>query len=132
MCRTLTIFYRIKQFCRPTYGKVIMQEMIEFVNSNSVISEQQYKHRLEYKGKRLFLQLKITCHNACILKINNRQQFKLCSTSMRSYFLSSIVCCHCIEINRKSVNQNKGPRTTLAMIQRFGLFLLKTVANKIL
>ena len=55
--------------------------------------------------------------------------------------LSSIVCCHCIETNRNSVNQNKGQitlkispwgGTSLAMIQRFGLFLLKTVANKIL
>ena len=56
-------------FCRPTYGKIIMQAMIEFVNSNSVIPEQLYKHRLEYKGKRLFVKLKIACHNACILKI---------------------------------------------------------------
>ena len=45
-------------FCRPSYGKVIMQAMIEFGNSDSVIPEQQYKHRLEYKGKRLFLPLK--------------------------------------------------------------------------
>ena len=53
-------------------------------------------------------------------------------------FLSSIVCCHYIETNIKSVNQNKGQitlkispwgRTSLAMIQRFGLFLLKTVAK---
>ena len=56
-------------------------------------------------------------------------------------FLSSTVCGHCIEINRNSSNQNKGQitlkispwgRTSLAIIQRFGLFLLKTVANKIL
>ena len=50
-----------------------MQEMIQFFNSNSVIPEQQYNHRLEYKGKRLFLQLKLACHNQCILKIYNRQ-----------------------------------------------------------
>ena len=52
-----------------------MQAMIEFVNSNSVIPEQQYKRRLEYmyKGKRSFLRLKIACHNACVLKIYNRQ-----------------------------------------------------------
>ena len=60
-------------FCRPSYGQVIMQAMIEFVNSNSVIPEQQYHHRLEYKGKHSFLQLKLACHNACILKIYNRQ-----------------------------------------------------------
>ena len=52
---------------------VIMLAMIEFVNSNSVIPEQQYKHRIEYKGKHLLLQLKLACHNACILKIYNRQ-----------------------------------------------------------
>ena len=28
-----------------------MQAMIEFVNSNSVIAKQQYKHQLIYKGK---------------------------------------------------------------------------------
>ena len=50
-----------------------MQALIEYINSNSVIPEQQYKRRLEYKGKRLFLQLKIACHNASILKIYNRQ-----------------------------------------------------------
>ena len=60
-------------FCRPSYGKVIMQAMIECVNSNSVIPEQQYNHRLENKGKRLFLHLKVACHNSCILKIYNRQ-----------------------------------------------------------
>ena len=60
-------------FCRPTYGKVIMQPLIEYANSNSAIPEQQYKHHLEYKGKRLFLQHKIACHDACILKIYNRQ-----------------------------------------------------------
>ena len=63
------------------------------------------------------------------------------STLFALAFLSSTVCCHCIEINRNSVNQSKGQitlkispwgRTSLAMIQRFGLFLLKTVANKIL
>ena len=48
-----------------------MQAMIEFVNSNSVIAEQQYKHRLKYKGKHLFLLLK--CYHACILKIYDRQ-----------------------------------------------------------
>ena len=115
-----------------------MLAMIEFVNSNSVIPEQQYKHPLEYKGKRLVLQLKIACHNACILKIYNRQQFKLFFAIV---FLLSTVCCHCIETNRNSVNQNKGQitlkisswgRTSLDMIQRFGLFLLKKVTNKIL
>ena len=50
-----------------------MQALIEYVNSNSVIPEQQYMPRLEHKGKRLFLQLKIACHNANILKIHNRQ-----------------------------------------------------------
>ena len=60
-------------FCRLTYVQVIMKAMVEFVNSNSVIPEQQYKHRLQYKGKRLFLQLKIAFKNACILKIYNRQ-----------------------------------------------------------
>ena len=70
-------------FCRPSYGKVRMQTMIKCVNSNSVIPEQQYNHHLEYKGKRLFLQLKLACHNACILKIYNRQWFKLC---LRWYF----------------------------------------------
>ena len=50
-----------------------MQAMIDFVYSNSVIPEQLYNHRLEYKGKRLFLQLKLACHNACILKTYNRQ-----------------------------------------------------------
>ena len=44
--------------------KVIMQEIIEFVNSNSVIPEKEYKHRLENKGTRLFLRLKFACHNA--------------------------------------------------------------------
>ena len=34
-------------FRRASYGKAIMQAMIECVNSNSVIPEQQYKHRLE-------------------------------------------------------------------------------------
>ena len=48
-----------------------MQALIEYVNSNSIIPEQQYKHRFKYKGKFLFLQLKIACHNACILKIYN-------------------------------------------------------------
>ena len=43
----------------PSYGKDIMQAMIEFVSSNSVIPEQHYKHSLEYKGKRLFLLLKL-------------------------------------------------------------------------
>ena len=38
--------------------------MIEFVDSNSVISEQQYNHLFEYKGKHLFLKLKLACHNA--------------------------------------------------------------------
>ena len=65
--------YYFVPFCIPIYGKVIMQALIEYVNSNSVIQEQQIKHRLEYKGKCLFLQLKIACHNACILKIYNRQ-----------------------------------------------------------
>ena len=51
-----------------------MHAMIEFVNSNSVIPEQKYKHRLEYTGKHLFLRLKIACHNACVLKIYNWQQ----------------------------------------------------------
>ena len=41
-------------FCRPSFGKVIMQALIGFVNSNSVIPEQLYNHRLEDKGKRLF------------------------------------------------------------------------------
>ena len=50
-----------------------MQAMIEFVNSNSVIPEQQYKHRLKYKGKYLFSQLKIACKHACISKIYDRQ-----------------------------------------------------------
>ena len=59
-------------FCMPSYGKVIMQAIIEFVNSNSVIPEQQPKNRKEYTRKRLFLRLKIACHNACILKIYNR------------------------------------------------------------
>ena len=62
-----------KPFCRPLYGKVIMQAMIEFVNSNSVIPEQQYKHRLKYKGKHLFSQLKLISKHACILKIYDRQ-----------------------------------------------------------
>ena len=55
-----------------------MQAMIEFVNSNSVIPEYQYKHRLTYKGKHLFSQLKIACKLACILKIYDQQLFKLC------------------------------------------------------
>ena len=45
-----------------------MQAKVEFVNSKSVIAEQQYKHRLKYKGKHLFLLLKIACYHACILK----------------------------------------------------------------
>ena len=57
--------------------------MIEFVNSNSVVPEQKYKHRLEYTEKHLFLRLKIACHNACVLKIYNWQQFELC---LRWYF----------------------------------------------
>ena len=69
--------------CRPSYCKFIMQGMIEFVNSNSVIPEQRYNYCLEYKGKCLFLQLKLACHNACILKIYNRQWFKL---YLRLYF----------------------------------------------
>ena len=60
-------------FYRPLYGKVIMQAMIEYVTSNSVIAEQQYKHRLKYKGKHLFLLLKIACYHACILEIYDRQ-----------------------------------------------------------
>ena len=60
-----------------------MQAMILFVNSNSVILEQQYKYHLEYEGKHLFLRLKSACHNACILKIYIRQLFKLC---LRWYF----------------------------------------------
>ena len=35
-----------------------MQAMIEFVNSNSVIAEQQYKHRLKYKWKHLIFTIK--------------------------------------------------------------------------
>ena len=112
--------------------------MIEFVDSNSVIPEKQYKHHLEYKGKRLFLQLKIACHNACILKIY------VTGSSLNfvcvGIFLSSTVCCRCNETNRNSVKQIKGHirlkilpwgRMSLAVIQRFRLFLLKTVANKI-
>ena len=45
-------FYYFVPICRPTYGKVIMQAFIEYVNFNSVIPEQQYKLPLEYKGKR--------------------------------------------------------------------------------
>ena len=58
--------------------KNIIQTMIEFDDFNSVISEQQYKHRLKYKGKHLFLLLKIACYHACMLKIYDRQKFKLC------------------------------------------------------
>ena len=50
-----------------------MQAMTEFVNSNSVIAKEQYKHGLIYKGKHLILLLKIACYHACILKIYDRQ-----------------------------------------------------------
>ena len=43
--------------------------MTEFDVSNKEIPEQQYQNRLESKQIRLFLRLKISCHNAHILKI---------------------------------------------------------------
>ena len=53
--------------------KLLLQAIIEFVNSNRVIPEQQYKHRLKYKGKHVCLQLKIACNHARFLKIYDRQ-----------------------------------------------------------
>ena len=60
-------------FGRPQSGIVIIQLMTELDVSNKKILEQQYQNRLESKAMRLFLPLKITCHNAHILKIYNRQ-----------------------------------------------------------
>ena len=65
--------YIILHHFEKLYGKDKVQAMIEFISSKSVISEQQYKHRLKYMGKHLFLQLKIACNHACILKIYDRQ-----------------------------------------------------------
>ena len=61
---------------RPQYGTVSIQLMTELDVSNKGIPEQQYQNRLESKAMRLFLRLKIACHNAHNLKIHNRQKFK--------------------------------------------------------
>ena len=53
-------------------GTVIIQLMTELDVSNKYIPEQQYQNRLDSKAMRLFLCLKIDCHNAHILKIYNR------------------------------------------------------------
>ena len=60
-------------FGRPQSGTVIIQLITELDVSNNYILEQQYQNRLESKAMRYFFQLKITCHNGHILKINNRQ-----------------------------------------------------------
>ena len=48
-----------------------MQAMIEFVNSNGVITKQQYKHCLIYKGKHLFLLLEIAFHQSPCMYFEN-------------------------------------------------------------
>ena len=58
---------------RPQSGAVIIELMTELGVSNRYIPEQQYHNRLESKAKRLFLRLKMACHNAHILKICNRR-----------------------------------------------------------
>ena len=60
-------------FDRPQSGTFIIQLMTELEVSNNLIQEQQYQNRLERKAMRSFFRLKITCHNAHILKIYNRQ-----------------------------------------------------------
>ena len=60
-------------FGRPQSGTVIIQLMTELDVSNKLIPEQQYHNRLESKAMRLFLPLKIACHNAHILKIYTQQ-----------------------------------------------------------
>ena len=60
-------------FDRSQSGKVIIQVLIELDVSNNYIPEQQYQNRLERKAMRLFLRLKIACHNTYVLKIYNQQ-----------------------------------------------------------
>ena len=61
----------------PSDGLVIILAMGKFVDSSYLLPGLQYLHRLEYNVMRLFLRIKIAYHNAYILKIYNRQYFKL-------------------------------------------------------
>ena len=70
-------------FGRPQFGTVIIQLMTELDVSNILIPEQLNQNRLESKAMCYFFRLKIACHNAHILKIYNRQQFK---NGVRWYF----------------------------------------------
>ena len=75
-------------FGRPQSGTVIIQLVNDLDVSNNQIPEQQYQNRLESKAICYFFRLKIACHNAVILKIYNRQQFK---NAMRWYFCQAHV-----------------------------------------
>ena len=57
----------------PQSGTMIIQLMAELDVSNDNIPDQQCQNRLESKTMRLFLRLKISGHNAHILKIYKRQ-----------------------------------------------------------
>ena len=61
------------KFGRPQSGTMIIQLLTELNVSNQKIREQQYHNRLQSKTMRLFLRLKIACHNAHILRIFKRQ-----------------------------------------------------------
>ena len=67
---------------------------------------QQYKHSIEYKGKRLSLRLETVCHNAYILK--NIQIGSSLNFVSVCIFIKHSLLYRYNEINKNSVNQNQG------------------------
>ena len=73
-------------FGSPQPGKLIIQSMTELDVSNKQIPKQQYQNRLKSKAMRLFLRLKISCHNAHILEYINDSS-KKCRMLVFAHFM---------------------------------------------
>ena len=109
--------------------------MTELDVSNKWIREQQYQNRSESKALRLFLRLKIACHNAYILKIYHRQLFEnamcwyICQEHFMFLYWNQNKFCKPEQWEDNSYNIPIS-RISLAIRWRSGSFQLKSVGNK--